>query len=146
MNTFITSAYQTATSFSVIPFSRIRNSVVKLPMPYVIIWVAALPSAASTRVLREKNMRRVAVKLDSRGRAFTLNLLSAMGGVAGAAAMILASRAVPQMLPYVLAFAAGNFLYVAMADLIPGLHRDNGTSAIRQVLLIGAGIGTIAML
>jgi zinc and cadmium transporter len=46
----------------------------------------------------------------------------------------------------VLAFAAGNFLYVAMADLIPGLHRDNGTSAVRQVLLIGAGIGTIAML
>jgi zinc and cadmium transporter len=82
----------------------------------------------------------------SRGRAFMLNLLSATGGIAGAAAMILASRMVPQMLPYVLAFAAGNFLYVAMADLIPGLHRDNGTSAVRQVLLIGAGIGTIAML
>ena len=29
----------------------------------------------------------------------------------------------PNLLPYVLSFAAGNFLYVAMADLIPDLHR-----------------------
>jgi zinc and cadmium transporter len=83
----------------------------------------------------------------SRGRAFLLNLLAAMGGVLGAAVMVLASRVVPQTLPYVLAFAAGNFLYVAMADLIPGLHRDAGSSGgLRQMLLIGAGIGTIALL
>jgi zinc and cadmium transporter len=86
----------------------------------------------------------------SRGRAFMLNLLAAMGGVLGAAAMVLASRLVPQTLPYVLAFAAGNFLYVAMADLIPGLHRDGGaggaSGGFHQMLLIGAGIGTIALL
>ncbi len=83
----------------------------------------------------------------SRGRAFTLNLLAGLGGVLGAAAMVLASRVVPGTLPYVLAFAAGNFLYVAMADLIPGLHRDGGASGgLRQMLLIGAGIGTIALL
>jgi zinc and cadmium transporter len=83
----------------------------------------------------------------SRGRAFMLNLLAALGGVVGAAAMVMASRIVPAILPYVLAFAAGNFLYVAMADLIPGLHRDAGASGgVRQMLLIGAGIGTIAML
>jgi zinc and cadmium transporter len=85
----------------------------------------------------------------SRGRAFLLNLLAAMGGVLGAAAMVFASRLVPQTLPYVLAFAAGNFLYVAMADLIPGLHRDGGGGAsggFHQMLLIGAGIGTIALL
>jgi zinc and cadmium transporter len=61
--------------------------------------------------------------------------------------MIVASRVVPQALPYVLAFAAGNFLYVAMADLIPDLHRGNPRSAgLPQLLLIGAGIGTIALL
>ncbi len=46
-----------------------------------------------------------------------------------------------------LAFAAGNFLYIAMADLIPDLHRgkvDGG--ALRQLLLIGAGILTIVLL
>lgn len=83
----------------------------------------------------------------SRWRAFTLNVLSGAGGILGAAAMVLASRAVPQGLPYVLAFAAGNFLYVAMADLIPGLHRDErGNGGVGQLLLIGAGIGTIALL
>jgi zinc transporter ZupT len=45
----------------------------------------------------------------------------------------------------VLAFAAGNFLYVAMADLIPDLHRG-GSGAARQVLLMAAGIVTIALL
>ncbi len=82
----------------------------------------------------------------SRWRAFTLNLLAGVGGILGAASMILAGRVVPEALPYVLAFAAGNFLYVAMADLIPGLHRGDAEGGLRQVLLIGAGIVTIAVL
>jgi zinc and cadmium transporter len=83
----------------------------------------------------------------SRGRAFLLNLLAAGGGVVGAVAMVMAARLVPRVLPFVLAFAAGNFLYVAMADLIPGLHRDgDATGGFRQMLLIGAGIVTISLL
>ena len=76
----------------------------------------------------------------SKSRAFTLNILSATGGVLGALAMMLASQWVPQVLPYVLSFAAGSFLYVAMADLIPDLHRGGveGGPA-KQLLLIGAG-------
>jgi zinc and cadmium transporter len=81
----------------------------------------------------------------SRIRAFTLNLLAGIGGILGAAVMVLASKVLPQALPYVLAFAAGNFLYVAMADLIPDLHRGNIGGA-RQFLLIAAGIVTIALL
>jgi zinc and cadmium transporter len=81
----------------------------------------------------------------SRLRAFTLNVLAGVGGILGAAAMVTAGRAVPQLLPYVLAFAAGNFLYVAMADLIPDLHRG-GVGGARQVLLIAAGVITIALL
>jgi len=82
----------------------------------------------------------------SRIRAFTLNVLSGVGGILGAIAMVLASHVVPQALPYVLAFAAGNFLYVAMADLIPDLHRGNAAGGWRQLVLIAAGILTIAML
>jgi zinc and cadmium transporter len=82
----------------------------------------------------------------SRLRAFTLNVLAGVGGILGAASMVLASKIVPQALPYVLAFAAGNFLYVAMSDLIPDLHRGNSVGGVRQVLLIGAGIVTIAAL
>jgi len=83
----------------------------------------------------------------SRLRAFTLNLLSGLGGILGAIAMIFATKALPHALPYVLAFAAGNFLYVAMADLIPDLHRGGLEGGpLRQLLLIGVGVITIVML
>ena len=53
----------------------------------------------------------------------------------------------PTCLPYVLSFAAGNFLYVAMADLIPDLHRGGiGGGPFRQLLLIVAGVATISLL
>ena len=65
----------------------------------------------------------------------------------GAVAMLMASQTVPLALPYVLAFAAGNFLYIAMADLIPDLHRGNVEGgAFRQMALICAGIVTIVLL
>jgi zinc and cadmium transporter len=83
----------------------------------------------------------------SRWRAFTLNLLSGIGGILGAAGMLAATKSMPHLLPYVLAFAAGNFLYVAMADLIPDLHRGGLEGGpIRQLLLITAGIITIVLL
>ena len=83
----------------------------------------------------------------SRSRAFTLNLLSGIGGILGAAGMLAASQSIPNVLPYVLAFAAGNFLYVAMSDLIPDLHRGGLEGGpVRQLLLIGAGILTIVAL
>jgi len=83
----------------------------------------------------------------SRTRALTLNMMSALGGVLGALAMLMTSQTLPQLLPYVLAFAAGNFLYIAMADLIPDLHRGNVEGgAFRQMALIGAGIMTIVLL
>jgi zinc and cadmium transporter len=83
----------------------------------------------------------------SRGRAFTLNLLSGIGGILGAIGMLAASHSMPNLLPYVLAFAAGNFLYVAMSDLIPDLHRGGLEGGpFRQLLLIGAGILTITAL
>ena len=83
----------------------------------------------------------------SRTRALTLNILAGLGGVLGAVAMLMASQTVPLALPYVLAFAAGNFLYIAMADLIPDLHRGNVEGgAFRQMALICAGIVTIVLL
>jgi zinc and cadmium transporter len=83
----------------------------------------------------------------SRARAFTLNLMSAAGGVLGALGMLLASQWLPNVLPYVLSFAAGSFLYVAMSDLIPDLHRGGVEGGpLRQLLLIGAGIFTITLI
>jgi len=49
--------------------------------------------------------------------------------------------------PYVLALAAAGFIYIAAADLIPGLHRRAASTAgLGQLVLILAGIATIAML
>ena len=83
----------------------------------------------------------------SRSRAFMLNLLAGVGGIAGAVGMLLASQHIPNLLPYVLSFAAGNFLYIAMADLIPDLHRGGVEGGpVRQLLLIVAGVATISLL
>jgi zinc and cadmium transporter len=83
----------------------------------------------------------------SRGRALVLNLTSATAGLAGAAAMLAFGGQAPGAVPYVLAFAAGNFMYVAMADLIPHLHRGTmDRNAVRQIILIALGVLTIVTL
>jgi zinc and cadmium transporter len=83
----------------------------------------------------------------SRGRALWLNVLSAGASALGAIAAYFAFDMTPRMLPYCLALAASSFLYVAMADLIPGLHRGRtDAGSMRQILLIAAGIGTMLVL
>ena len=45
-----------------------------------------------------------------------------------------------------LAIAAASFLYVAVADLIPGLHRRvDARTSVQQVALIALGIVVIAL-
>jgi zinc and cadmium transporter len=83
----------------------------------------------------------------SRGRALLLNVLSATASAAGAIVCFFALESVPNLLPYCLALAAASFLYVAMADLIPGLHRGRtDAGSLRQILLIGAGVATMLLL
>ena len=83
----------------------------------------------------------------ARGKALMLNVLSATASAAGAIAAFLAFDTIPRLLPYFLALAAASFLYVAMADLIPGLHRGRtDAGSLRQVLAIGAGIATMLVL
>jgi zinc and cadmium transporter len=83
----------------------------------------------------------------SRRQAMILNLLSATAGIVGAIVVFFAVSALPLLLPYVIAFAAGSFLYVAMSDLIPDLHRNSReTHPVRQTLLIAAGIVTLVVL
>ena len=83
----------------------------------------------------------------SRGRALLLNLLSAAASAVGAIAAFVFFETVPLLLPYFLALAAASFLYVAMADLIPGLHRGRtDAGSLRQILLIGAGVATMLIL
>jgi zinc and cadmium transporter len=83
----------------------------------------------------------------SRRRALLFNALSAAAGVAGAALTLIFLDLVPRFEPYCLAFATSSFLYVAMSDLIPDLHRGTfDDNPVRQVLLVSAGIGTVMLL
>ncbi len=83
----------------------------------------------------------------SRRKALLLNMLSAAASALGAVAAFLAFDFLPDMLPYFLVLAAASFLYVAMADLIPGLHRGRtDASSMRQIVLIAAGVATMLVL
>jgi zinc and cadmium transporter len=82
----------------------------------------------------------------SRRKAFTWNLVSALGAVAGGVLGYLALSRMQSILPYALAVSAASLLYVAVADLIPGLHRRVGAKdSVLQVVLIGLGVTLVAM-
>jgi zinc and cadmium transporter len=82
----------------------------------------------------------------SRRRALTLNLVSGASGIAGSLLAFGAVQVVPSIRPFVLAFSSASLLYIAMSDLIPDLHRGQvDANALRQVLLIAAGIATIVI-
>ena len=82
----------------------------------------------------------------SRGRALMLNIVSGASGLVGAAVAFVAVDIVPGIRPFILALSSASLLYIAMSDLIPDLHRGEvDRSAIRQVVLIAAGIGTIVL-
>jgi zinc and cadmium transporter len=80
-----------------------------------------------------------------RAKALFLNLATSLTSVLGGLLAYLALQPVQQALPYAVAVAAACFLYVAVADLIPGLHRQvDVRTSVTQVILIAAGIATIA--
>ncbi len=83
----------------------------------------------------------------SRGRALAFNAMAAAASVAGAVLAVVFLDFLPRLEPYFLAFATASFLYVAMSDLIPDLHRGTfDDNPVRQVVLVGAGIGTVLLL
>jgi len=80
----------------------------------------------------------------SRARALTLNLLTSVTSVLGGIAAYFLLADVTRLLPFAIALAASSFLYIAVADLIPGLHRrvDPGSGA-KQFLFIVLGVAMI---
>jgi zinc and cadmium transporter len=80
----------------------------------------------------------------SRRRALALNLLTSLTAVIGGVAGYFALETAVRLLPFALAVAAASLLYVAVADLIPGLHRRiDPRSSVMQVLLISLGVAVI---
>lgn len=82
----------------------------------------------------------------TRWRAFLYNYLSQATSLPGAVIAYFYLKTAQAAVPYILAFSAASFIYIALADLIPGLHRtiEFKNSFIQLVLLL-SGIGTIAL-
>jgi zinc and cadmium transporter len=94
-----------------------------------------------------QEMGDVAVLLNSglsRVRVLAYNLAVSLTTVLGGLFAFWWLDGADRLLPYVLAVAASSFLYIAVADLIPGLHRRvEARASISQVVLIGAGVAVI---
>ena len=82
----------------------------------------------------------------TRRQALLFNVVSSLGSVAGGLIGYWALATVEQWVPYALALAAASMMYVAVADLIPGLQRRAKVGdTLLQLLLLGLGIGGIVL-
>jgi zinc and cadmium transporter len=81
----------------------------------------------------------------SKAKAFVLNVVSSLGSVVGGVLGYFALQDFERWEPTVLGIVAASMIYVAVADLIPGLHkRPELRDTALQALLIAAGVGLIA--
>lgn len=82
----------------------------------------------------------------SKTRALALNMLSSLATLPGAVIAYFFLGATREAVPFILALSAASFIYIAVADLVPSLHHQTGLKpAIKQIVLVLAGIGTIAI-
>lgn len=83
----------------------------------------------------------------SKIKALKLNLISSFASVAGAILGYFTLQTMQSWISYLLALAAASMIYVAVADLIPGLHKRTKLSdTIQQVALILLGVGSVALM
>jgi zinc and cadmium transporter len=85
----------------------------------------------------------------ARSRALLFNALSGLAAVVGGLLGYFTLAQTRDMLPYVLMLAAASFVYVALADLVPDLHRHTrrrGGQWVMQFALMMAGVAIVALL
>jgi len=123
----------------------------------VVITAAFLTSiplgvAASLAVIAHEIPQEVgdfAILLDSgysRTRAMSLNALSSLTTLPGAIIAYYFLGSTMEAIPYILALSAASFIYIAIADLVPNLHRQVGLKPVLiQLVLLLAGIGTMTI-
>jgi len=82
----------------------------------------------------------------SKTKALLFNLLSAIFAIVGALATYFFISYLPSI-SYILAFAAGGFIYIAMTDLIPELHKETNTkNSIIEIIFFLLGIFLMQLL
>ena len=80
----------------------------------------------------------------SKRQAFTFNVLAGLAMLLGGVLGYYALQTMREWIAPLLGIAAASMIYVAVADLIPGLHEKRDLAAtLQQSLLIVAGIATV---
>ena len=85
----------------------------------------------------------------TRARALAFNLLSSLAGVLGGVVGFVAFAQSNTLLPFVLMVSAASFIYIALADLVPDLHRQSRKhqrDSLVQLALMFGGIVIVAVL
>lgn len=83
----------------------------------------------------------------NRAKAFQLNMISSFASVAGGVLGYFILQTMQSWIPSLLALAAASMIYVAVADLIPGLHkRAQMRDTLEQVGLIVLGVATVGLM
>jgi len=59
-------------------------------------------------------------------KALFYNFMTATSAILGTVIVFILSSYIKDLTPFLLSFAAGNFIYIAGADLIPELHKEEG--------------------
>jgi zinc and cadmium transporter len=77
----------------------------------------------------------------TKARALFYNLVSAMTCILGGVIAYFFATRVSNLTPVLIAFAAGNFLYMALVDLLPEFHKINTIKgSVLQFILFSSGI------
>ncbi len=83
----------------------------------------------------------------SKKKAIIYNILSSLGTVFGGVLAYFSLDNLHEKLPYILALAASSFIYIAVADLIPSLHKKTDIkTSLEQIALIFMGVILICCL
>ncbi|MFC1559796.1 ZIP family metal transporter [Candidatus Margulisiibacteriota bacterium] len=83
----------------------------------------------------------------TKARALFFNLVSASFAIVGALAAYFLLSYVQGIQPMLLAFTAGGFIYIALADLVPELHKKWGLAeSVTQTILMVTGIGLMLIM
>ncbi|BDX22131.1 ZIP family metal transporter [Polynucleobacter sp. TUM22923] len=83
----------------------------------------------------------------SRTRALLYNLICGLAAVVGGVLAYFFLEKAHAAMPYLLVIASSSFIYIAVSDLIPQMHRrPHWLESLRQTVLIACGVGLVILL
>lgn len=83
----------------------------------------------------------------SRARALLYNLICGLAAVVGGVLAYFFLEKAHAAMPYLLVIASSSFIYIAVSDLIPQMHRrPHWLESLRQTVLIACGVGLVILL